>query len=75
MKQLLPAMLLVTALLAGCSSHYVVALKNGQRIVAAAKPRLEGFNFIFTDLSGRTNSVPSSQVRAIVPVSSQTPAK
>jgi len=75
MKQLLPAMLLCAALLTGCASHYIVALKNGQRIVAAGKPRLEGFDFVFTDLNGRTNSIPSSSVRAVVPASSQTPAK
>jgi uncharacterized protein YcfL len=75
MKQLFPAILLGAALLTGCASQYVIALKNGQRIVAANKPRLEGFNFVFMDMSGRTNSIPSSSVRAVVPASSQTPAK
>jgi hypothetical protein len=75
MKQLLLAMLSGVALLTGCASQYVVTLTNGQRIVAAKKPHLEDFNFVFTDLNGRTNSIPSTRVRAVVPASSQTPAK
>lgn len=76
-KQLFLAMSLGAALLAGCASHYVIALKNGQRIFAADKPRLneENLTFVYTDLSGRTNSIPSSRVRAIVPASSQPPPK
>jgi hypothetical protein len=75
MKQLLLAGLVGAVLLAGCASRYVIALKDGQRIVAVGKPQLEGFNFVYTDLSGRTNSLPSSRVRAIVSVSSAPPAK
>ena len=75
MKQLLLAMLLGVALFTGCASHYVVTLNNGRLIMAAEKPHLEGFNFIFTDLNGRTNSIPSTRVRAIAPASSQKPAK
>jgi hypothetical protein len=43
--------------------------------MAAEKPHLEGFNFVFTDLNGRTNFIPSTRVRAIVPASIQTPSK
>jgi hypothetical protein len=68
-------MLLGVALLTGCASHYVVTLNNGHRIMAAEKTHLEGFNFVFTDLNGRTISIPSTRVRAIVPASSQTPSK
>jgi uncharacterized protein YcfL len=75
MKQFLLPMLLGAALLTGCASHYVVTLNNGQHLMAVQKPQLEGFNFVFTDLNGRTNSIPSTDVRAIVAVSSQTPAK
>jgi uncharacterized protein YcfL len=75
MKQLLLPMLLGAALLTGCASHYVVMLNNGQRLMAVQKPQLKGFNFVFTDLNGRTNSVPSTNVRAIVPASNRTPAK
>jgi hypothetical protein len=75
MKKMLLAMLSGVALLTGCASQYVVTLNNGQRITAAEKPHLEGFNFVFTGLNGRTNSIPSTRVRAIVPASSQPPAK
>ena len=75
MKQLFLAMALSAALLTGCASHYVVTLKNGNRIMAAQKPHLEGFNFVFTDLDGRTNSIPSTRVRAIVPASNQVPSR
>jgi hypothetical protein len=75
MKQWLLAMLSGAALLTGCASRYVVTLNNGQRIVAVKKPRLEGFSFVFTDLNDRTNSIPSTRVRAIAPTSSQTTVK
>jgi uncharacterized protein YcfL len=75
MKQWLLAMLSGAALLTGCASQYVVTLNNGQCIVAVKKPRLEGFNFVFADLNGQTNSIPSTRVRAIVPASSQMTVK
>ena len=75
MKQLLLPLLLGAALLSGCASRYVIALKDGHRVVAAGKPRLVGFNFVYTDLNGRTNSIPSTRVRAIAPASSKTTAK
>jgi hypothetical protein len=69
-------MLLAAALLTGCASrHYVVTLNNGRSIMAAEKPHLEGFNFVFTDLEGRTNSIPSVRVRAVEPASSPAPAR
>ena len=77
MKQLILGMMLGAALLTGCASHYVITLTNGNRIVAAGKPKLdaEHLAFVFTDLNGRSNSIPSVRVRAIVPASSQPPAK
>jgi hypothetical protein len=76
MKLLFLAVFLGGVLLTGCASHqYVIALNNGHRVIAAEKPHLEGFNFVFTGLDGRTNSIPSVQVRAIVPASSQPSAR
>jgi len=77
MKHLIPGMMLGAALLTGCASNYVITLTNGHRIVAAGKPKLdtEHLAFVFKDLNGRTNSIPSVQVRAIAPASSQPPAK
>ena len=74
MKQMI-FLSLLALLLTGCASHYVVTLTNGYRLVAADKPHLEGFNFVFTDLKGRTNSIPSTRVRAVTPVSGQGPSK
>jgi hypothetical protein len=74
LKQLPLKLLLAAALLTGCATrHYVVTLNNGRHIEAAEKPHLEGFNFVFTDLDGRTNSIPSVRVRAIEPASGRTP--
>jgi hypothetical protein len=77
MKQLILGMMLGAALLTRCASHYVITLTNGYRIVAAGKPKLdtEHLAFVYKDLNGQTNSVPSVSVRAIVPASSQPPAK
>ncbi len=70
------SILLGAALLTGCASrHYVVTLNNGRQLTAAGKPHLEGFNFVFTDLNGRTNSIPSVHVRAIEPDSAPPPAR
>ena len=77
MKQILLGMLLSSSLLTGCASQYIVVLTNGQRVVAIRKPKLdkENLTFVFTDLNGRTNSIPSTYVRAIAPASSQAPVK
>jgi hypothetical protein len=76
MKQLIPGVLLGLALLTGCASHYVIVLKNGHSVVADGKPKLDEVNlrFVYKDLGGRTNSIPSSSVRAVIP-SSQMPSK
>jgi len=69
MIHFLAALLLVPVFLAGCATqqHYIVLLTNGRQVVAAQKPHLEGFNFVFLDLQGRTNSVPSEYIRQVTP--------
>ncbi len=63
----------------GCASQYVVVLTNGQRYTAAKKPAVEKVNgqfaFVFTDLSGQTNAIPSGLVRAVVPASDIKPGR
>jgi hypothetical protein len=72
MKHFFSALLLGSALLTGCApQHYIVLLSNGRHVVAAQKPHLEGFNFVFTDLNGRTNSIPSEYVRAVAPATTK----
>lgn len=69
MKHFLAVLLLIPVFLAGCATqqHYIVLLTNGRQVVAKEKPHLEGFNFVFLDLQGRTNSVPSEYIRAVTP--------
>lgn len=69
MKKMLPLIALVQVFLAGCATQqrYIVLLTNGRQVVAEEKPHLEGFNFVFLDLMGRTNSVPSEYIRAVTP--------
>jgi hypothetical protein len=68
MKHFMPAVLVGLIMFTGCASqHYIILLSNGRHVIAAEKPRLEGFNFVFLDLKGRTNSVPSEYIRAVVP--------
>jgi hypothetical protein len=65
--------LLVGLTLTGCVSNYVVTLDTGRRITTAGKPRLDGFNYVFTDLNGRTNSIASGHVRSIKSTSNKSP--
>jgi hypothetical protein len=79
LKYFFSALLSGAIFFTGCApQHYVVFLSNGRHVVAAQKPHLEGFNFVFLDLKGRTNSVPSQYVRAIAPeqsVSTNSPSR
>lgn len=73
MKYFFIALVSVSMIFSGCASqhHYIILLTNGRQVVAAQKPHLEGFNFVFLDLLGRTNSVPSQYIRAVVPYTGQ----
>jgi uncharacterized lipoprotein YajG len=72
MKHFLLALLLGSIFLTGCAAqHYIVFLTNGRHVIAAQKPHLEGFDFVFPDLYGRTNSVPSEYIRAVLPDTGQ----
>lgn len=76
---MLATLALASILLAGCASPYIVVLTNGQRYTTAHKPTLEQangrYNFVFVDSTGRTNSIPSGYVRAVVPASQVKPAQ
>jgi hypothetical protein len=72
MKHFLPAVLVGLIMFTGCAQqHYIVLLSNGRHVIAAQKPHLEEFNFVFLDLKGRTNSVPSEYIRAVMPDTGQ----
>jgi hypothetical protein len=71
-KKISIALLLGSIFCTGCApQHYVILLNNGRHVIAAQKPHLEGFNFVFLDLQGRTNSVPSVYIRAVAPDTGQ----
>ncbi|MEI9960134.1 MAG: YgdI/YgdR family lipoprotein [Limisphaerales bacterium] len=75
MKRLLLALLLGSTLFTGCASNYVVIVDHGKRITTAGKPHLEGRNYVFTDLNGRTYSVASGRVRSIKPAPNKPSSK
>ena len=63
-------------LLTGCATkNYLVVLNNNTGIISVGKPHLEGFNFVFTGVDGKTNSIESEHVRAVVPYKPKPPSK
>lgn len=56
------------ALLAGCSSNYVMTTKSGQTIVTQGKPKLDKDTGMtsYTDESGNTRQINSSDVAQLV---------
>ncbi|CAM6868249.1 MULTISPECIES: YgdI/YgdR family lipoprotein [Klebsiella] len=56
------------ALLAGCSSNYVMTTKSGQTIVTQGKPKLDKDTGMtsYTDESGNNRQINSSDVAQLV---------
>ncbi|WP_256946240.1 YgdI/YgdR family lipoprotein [Klebsiella michiganensis] len=56
------------ALLAGCSSNYVMTTKSGQTIVTQSKPKLDKDTGMtsYTDESGNNRQINSSDVAQLV---------
>lgn len=56
------------ALLAGCSSNYVMTTKSGQTIVTQGKPQLDKDTGMtsYTDESGKKRQINSSDVAQLV---------
>ena len=56
------------ALLAGCSSNYVMTTKSGQTIVTQGKPQLDKDTGMtsYTDASGNKRQINSSDVAQLV---------
>jgi len=76
MKRFFLVLLLGLAFLTGCAGkHYLIVLSDGKTgIVTLGKPHLQGFNYVYTRIDGRTNSIPSERVRAIAPYSGKVPS-
>ncbi|OSN03723.1 YgdI/YgdR family lipoprotein [Lonsdalea iberica] len=66
MKSLLA--LSVITLLAGCSSHYVVATKEGQVLLTKGKPQVDESTglMIFTDEDGHKHAIDNNDISQVV---------
>jgi hypothetical protein len=63
MKRKLTFTLLVSlAVLCGCTHHYLMRISNGDQIVSANKPKLQGTNYHFRDDTGMECVIPESRV-------------
>jgi hypothetical protein len=52
----------------GCAlRHYDVTLTNGNVIGAKGKPRLESGYYVFTDMTGKQQSLPQYRVSEVAP--------
>lgn len=71
MKKNLLAFVLILAVCAGCSTHYDITLNNGMVITAHGKPHLdkEKGRYLYTDASGKPDSVSVLRVLQIAPQS------
>jgi hypothetical protein len=76
MKRFFFALALGSVFMAGCTSkNYLIVLDDGKTgIVTLGKPHLDGLNFVYTRIDGRTNSIPSERVRAVTPYSGKVPS-
>jgi hypothetical protein len=70
MKRLFGSLCLGAFLWSGCAGNtYVIKLNNGLRLTSTSRPKLEHGNYVYTDASGKTASVPAGRVREIEPAS------
>jgi len=61
----------VALLASGCARFYNITTNNGRVITSRGKPRYDKENsvFVFTDLRGQRQTVPSGSVAQIAPAS------
>jgi hypothetical protein len=71
MKKIVPVLLLIVAVGAGCRSTYDIRLNTGEVITAKGKPHLdkEKNAWIYTDASGRLSGIPAGRVTQVAPQS------
>src|SRR2546426_3060899 len=65
MKKIFLLVVTAVAMFAGCASPYKVTLTNGAVLTSQGKPKLNKANdsYIFKDIQGRTNEIPSFRIR------------
>ena len=69
MKKNLRWILPVVLLIAGCRTRYEITLNNSNTMTSLGKPKLVDGSYVFKDINGQSNSIPSSRVRLIQPQS------
>ncbi len=71
MKNIVPVLVLIAAVGAGCHSTYDIRLNNGEVITSKGKPHLdkERNAWIYTDASGKVNGIPAGRVTQVAPQS------
>lgn len=71
MKKILPILLLIATVCAGCATRYSLVMNNGEILTAHGKPtyNAQQGRYYYTDASGKPASVPASKVREVAPAS------
>ena len=61
-RKLASSLLVSLAVLCGCAHQYLIKIDNGDQIISASKPRLQGTHYHFTDDTGMECVMPQSRV-------------
>ena len=71
MKKILPVLLLIAAICAGCATRYSLLLTNGEVVTAHGKPtyNAEQGRYYYKDVNGKLSYIPASKVREVAPAS------
>ncbi len=69
MKKNLLVLMFALAACAGCATHYDITLNNGMVLTTHGKPHLdkEKGRYLYTDASGKPDSISVLRVRQIAP--------
>ena len=68
-RKLALTLLLSLSGLCGCAHQYLMKISDGDQIVAASKPKLQGTRYYFKDDTGVTHVIPQSRVVKIETIS------
>jgi hypothetical protein len=71
MKKILPVLLLIAAVCAGCVTRYSLTMTNGEVVTARGKPtyNAEKGGYYYKDANGKLSFVFASKVREVAPAS------
>jgi len=68
-RKLAWTLLVSLAVLCGCAHQYLMKISNGDQIISASKPKLQGTGYHFTDDTGVKHVIPQSRVEKIESIS------